>query len=141
MDEAEHADRVAIMDHGKIVALDTPANLKGLVGGDVVLLRTSDDSRAAERLQASFRVSPQVSPEGLRLEVDQGDQFIPQAIAALTNSTGPLVEVHSASVNRPTLEDVFIKLTGRAIRDEELDAAGQMRQHGRMRRRAGMGGH
>ncbi len=123
MDEAEHCDRIAIIDHGKIIALDTPDRLKSLVGGDVVTLRTSDNERAAEKLQAAYNIIPRRGPEGqLIIETAQGDQFIPQVMTMLANSGAP-IEVTSINLRRPTLEDVFIKLTGRAIREEEADQA------------------
>ncbi len=134
MDEAEHADRIAIIDYGKIVALDTPEALKGLVGGDVVRLRTTDDTAAATRLQERFGIEVRHDGRALILEVPNGDQAIPQMIQVLTNGTGPSIEVLSINMRRPTLDDVFIKLTGHAIRDEEADATDRMRQHVRARR-------
>ncbi len=133
MEEAEHCDRIAIIDHGQIIALDTPENLKALVGGDVVTLRTADNLLAIERLRAEHDVEPREGPEGqLIVETQRGDQFIPQIMATLANSGTP-VEVTSVNLRRPTLEDVFIKLTGRAIREEEANQARDfMRMRGRM---------
>ncbi|HEC24289.1 MAG TPA: ATP-binding cassette domain-containing protein [Chloroflexi bacterium] len=132
MDEAEICDRIAIIDHGQIIALDTPENLKALVGGDVVAVRTSDNELAARKLRAAFEIEPRPGPDGqLFIEVDHGDQFIPRLMTTLSNSRTP-VEVQSINLRRPTLEDVFIKLTGRAIREEEADRA---RDHMRKRRR------
>lgn len=133
MEEAEHCDRIAIIDHGQIIALDTPENLKALVGGDVVTLRTADNLLAIERLRAEHDVEPREGPEGqLIVETERGDQFIPQLMATLANSGTP-VEVTSVNLRRPTLEDVFIKLTGRAIREEEANQARDfMRMRGRM---------
>lgn len=133
MEEAEHCDRIAIIDHGQIIALDTPENLKALVGGDVVTLRTADNLLAIERLRAEHDVEPREGPEGqLIVETVRGDQFIPQLMATLANSGTP-VEVTSVNLRRPTLEDVFIKLTGRAIREEEANQARDfMRMRGRM---------
>ncbi len=133
MEEAEHCDRIAVIDHGKIIALDTPENLKALVGGDVVTLRTADNARAIERLRAEHAVEPREGPEGqLIVETERGDQFIPQIMATLANGGAP-VEVASVNLRRPTLEDVFIKLTGRAIRQAEANQARDfMRMRGRM---------
>lgn len=133
MEEAEHCDRIAIIDHGQSIALDTPENLKALVGGDVVTLRTADNLLAIERLRAEHDVEPREGPEGqLIVETVRGDQFIPQLMATLANSGTP-VEVTSVNLRRPTLEDVFIKLTGRAIREEEANQARDfMRMRGRM---------
>jgi len=132
MDEAEHADRIAIIDYGKIVALDTPENLKSLVGGDVVRLRTTNDELAAHRLREAFATEVRHDGQALILEVPRGDQAIPHMVQVLSNGTGPHIEVLSINMRRPTLEDVFIKLTGHAIRDEEADAKDRMRMRGRL---------
>jgi len=135
MDEAEVCDRIAIIDHGEIVALDSPDKLKSLVGGDVVTLSTDDNARAASVL-AGMDVEHQVTSEGLRVEIDHGDQFIPRVMRAMDEAQ-PRVSITSVNLRRPTLEDVFIKLTGRAIRDEEASATDMMRNR---RRGGGWGG-
>ncbi len=135
LDEAENCDRIAIIDHGEIIALDTPAALKGTVGGDVVTVITSDNRRAAAILKAAHHVELRIVSDGqLVIEVAQGDQFIPRMMATLAGRKEP-VTVQSVNLRRPTLEDVFIKLTGRAIRGEEAGAGEQMRLRGRMWRR------
>jgi len=132
MEEAEHCDRIAIIDHGHLVAVDTPENLKGLVGGDIVTLRTSNDELARSRIQQEQQIEPRIGPEGqLIVETDRGDRFIPKIIESFSNGSKP-VEVLSVNLRRPTLEDVFIKLTGRAIRVEEADPKERLRQRGRM---------
>jgi ABC-2 type transport system ATP-binding protein len=133
MDEAEICDRIAIIDHGRIVALDTPENLKAKVGGDVVMLCTNDDDRAAEVL-ASLGMAAQPTADGLRVETDHGDRFIPQVLRAMEEAAEP-VAVSSVTLHRPTLEDVFLKLTGRAIREEEASAHDVMRRARQMRGR------
>ena len=135
MDEAEHADRIAIIDHGRIVALDTPEALKDVVGGDVVRLRTSDDELASLRLREALATEVRHDGTTLVLEVPRGDQAVPQIVQLLSNGAGPAVDVLSISVRRPTLEDVFIKLTGHAIREEEGDVKDRMRLRARMWRR------
>jgi len=133
MDEAENCDRIAIMDHGKIIALDTPDRLKEMVGGDVVTLETADNARAATLLAEAFGVSPQVTQSGtLIIETAEGARFIPHAMTTLSNAPEP-VEVFSVSLQRPTIENVFIKLTGRTIRESESTGAERMRaRHGGM---------
>ena len=132
MDEAENCNRIAIIDHGEIVAIDTPANLKERVGGDLISLRTSDNEQASVRLNQTHGVETRTGPEGqLIVETERGDQFIPKIIETFTNGGAP-IEVQSVSLRQPTLEDVFIKLTGHAIREEEADEKEQMRQRGRM---------
>ncbi len=130
MDEAEICDRIAIIDHGQIVALDTPNKLKAMVGGDVVTLCTDDDDRAIAIL-AELGVEPQKTTDGLRIEIDHGDRFIPTVMHAMDDPETP-VSITSVNLRRPTLEDVFIKLTGRAIREEEASAMDAMRRRARM---------
>jgi ABC-2 type transport system ATP-binding protein len=135
MDEAENCDRIAIIDHGKIVSLDSPENLKGLVGGDIVTVRTLENDRAREKLSEFENVDLRMGPEDqLIIETDSGDQFIPRMMTAFSNGSAP-VEVRSVNLRRPTLEDVFIKLTGRAIREQEADQMEGMRRRSRMRSR------
>ena len=135
MDEAENCDRIAIIDHGQIVSLDTPERLKGLVGGDIVTVRTSDNARAREKLDKFDSVEMRSGPESqLIIETDSGDQFIPRMMTAFTDGGMP-VEVLSVNLRRPTLEDVFIKLTGRAIREQEADQMDRMRMRRRIRGR------
>ncbi|RJQ52840.1 MAG: ATP-binding cassette domain-containing protein [Actinobacteria bacterium] len=125
MDEAEHCDRIAIIDHGKIIALDTPANLKKQVGGDVVSVRTGDNIEAARQLKQRLQVEAVADDGNLRFEVRDADQFIPKMVRALD------VPVDSVQMRRPTLDDVFLTMTGRAIREEEASALDQLRSHAR----------
>jgi ABC-2 type transport system ATP-binding protein len=132
MDEAENCDRIAVMDHGQIIALDTPENLKGMVGGDIVTVRTADNVKASEKIKTVHGLDTRPGPDGqIIVETERGDQFIPQMMTTLADSGSPVI-VTSVSLRRPTLEDVFIKLTGRAIRDEEADGKDQMRARARM---------
>ncbi len=134
MEEAEVADRIAIIDHGRIAALDTPSALKARVGGDVLLFRTSNNWLAAERLRATFGLEPRLVDDAVAVEVTEGDRAIPELMSALQNGHGPSLEVISVNLRRPTLEDVFIKLTGRAMRDEEADSLERWRIVSRGRR-------
>ncbi len=130
LEEAEWCDRVAIIDHGRIVALGTPAELKAQVGGDVVVLSTDDNARATTELSERFAVEALQDNGTLRIEVPDGADFVPQVVRSLS------VTVKTATVRRPSLDDVFLKLTGRAIRDESADARAQLRMFARRR-----GGH
>lgn len=122
MEEAEFADRIAIMDHGEIVALDTPAALKKRVGGDVVTVRTSDIQTDAGAIESQFDVNVQQQDETLRFEVADGESFIPQFVREFSGT------IQTISLRQPTLDDVFLKLTGRTIRDAELDKGDVQRQ-------------
>jgi ABC-2 type transport system ATP-binding protein len=127
MDEAEQCDRIAVIDHGEIIALDTPENLKGLVGGDVVTIAVEDGTAVtrvlSERLDLETRSG---ADETLVVEVDNGGAAIPRIIDTLTSEGH---EVTSVQLARPTLEDVFIKLTGRTIREDEASSAEQARNN------------
>src|SRR5437870_845749 len=125
MDEAEYCDRIAIIDRGKIVALDTPSNLKAMVGGDVITVRTTDNDRAADEIHRRFDLDVQRQDGQLHLEVERGEEFIPTLARELS------VPITSISLNRPTLDDVFLKLTGRAIREEEASGQEFMRTFAR----------
>lgn len=121
MDEAENADRIAVIDHGKIIALNTPENLKSLVGGDIIILKTTDDDEAAREVQERFGLAVQRDGNGLLFEVLDGEGFIPRLVGGLS------IKINSISLRRPTLDDVFLKLTGREIRDESADAMAGVR--------------
>jgi len=126
MDEAEHCGRIAIIDQGRIVALDTPDALKRMVGVDIVTVQTEDSEWAAREIRERYGLEPQRDDTRLRLEVEAGAEFIPRLVRDLG------VAVRSVDLHRPTLDDVFLKLTGRAIREGEADPLAVMRLHGRL---------
>jgi ABC-2 type transport system ATP-binding protein len=121
MDEAERCDRIAIIDEGLIVAIDTPAQLKASVGADAVTVTTGDDARARQEVLQRLGIEGELRPEGLRLMVNNGEAFVPRLFDVIT------VGVSNVNVRRPTLDDVFIKYTGRAIRDVEAGTGERMR--------------
>jgi len=131
MDEAEKADRIAIIDHGKLVAMDTPEKLKEIVGKDIISVKTDDNDRAAEEIRLRYRIEVRRDSNGLTFEVASGEEFIPTFIK------GSGTKILSISLRRPSLDDVFLKLTGREIREEEASDAFKtmVRQHGRRMRR------
>jgi ABC-2 type transport system ATP-binding protein len=131
MEEAEFCDRIAIIDRGRIVALDTPEGLKTLVGGDVVIV-TAPDPQAVQDYLATQSLDASRRDSEVRVEVDDGARFIPRLVRGFPG------EIDGASLRRPTLDDVFLKLTGRTIRESELDAGDVAR--GRMRRAMGIRG-
>ncbi len=126
MDEAEYCDRIAIIDRGRIVALDTPAALKAQVQGETINLKTADDLRAAKEIGERYGIRPDRHKTGLRFEVKDGAGFIPGLVRDLS------VPVLSVSVHQPTLDDVFLKLTGREIRDDEASERDKLKN--RLRR-------
>jgi len=122
MDEAEHCDRIAIIDHGKIVAIDTPEALKASVGKDRVQIHTADDQAAIAELGREFGLEAAMHEGAVTFSVSSGEQFVPRLFAGLS------VPIKSVSVSRPTLDDVFMSYTGTTIRDAEASGTDQMRQ-------------
>ncbi|HEX7292088.1 MAG TPA: ATP-binding cassette domain-containing protein [Conexibacter sp.] len=118
MDEAEHADRIAIMDQGRIIALDTPAALKASVGKDRVQLQVDDAEAAIAALQARFGLEATIAEGHVTVAVAAGEQFVPRLFAELG------VPIKGVSVARPSLDDVFMSYTGTTIRDAEAAGGG-----------------
>jgi len=115
MDEAEHCGRIAIIDEGKIVALDTPDRLKARVGHDRVEIGTPDPAGAARHITERYGIPVTEGADEVSFQVDDGARFLPGLLAENR------LDAVSVAVHRPTLEDVFLELTGRAIRDEAPD--------------------
>jgi len=129
MEEAEYCDRIAIIDRGRMVALDTPEALKAGVGKDVVQIRTADDKAALVALRERFGVEPTLHEGVVRFAVAEGERFIPRLFGELG------IGIQSVSVARPSLDDVFMSFTGTTIRDAEISAAEKLRSHPMARRR------
>src|SRR6202042_1575687 len=122
MDEAENCDRIAIVDHGKIVAIDTPEALKASVGKDRVQIRTGDDPAAIAALAGTFGIEAVMAEGAVTFSVAAGEQFVPRLFTEFT------AEIRSVSVSRPSLDDVFMSYTGTTIRDAEASGTDAMRQ-------------
>ena len=118
MDEAEFCDRIAIMDRGEIVVLDTPEALKAGVGADRVVLGTADDEAALAALQDRFGIEASLAEGAVTFHVEDGEAFVPRLFAELG------VGITSVAVSRPTLDDVFMRYTGTTIRDAETGGPG-----------------
>ena len=116
MDEAEWCDRIAIMDNGVIVALDTPQTLKAQIGKDRIVIHTDNDDAAIAALAEQFGIEATVAEGAVIFGVPNGEEFVPRLFAELG------VPIYSVSVSRPTLDDVFMSHTGSTIRDAEEDA-------------------
>jgi ABC-2 type transport system ATP-binding protein len=121
MDEAEHCDRIAIIDGGQIAALDTPEALKANVGQDRVEIRTADDDAAIATLGGRFGLEASVAEGAVRVYVPHGAEFG--------------VPILSVNVAAPTLDDVFMAYTGRTIRDAEATSTERLGSSPFMRRR------
>jgi ABC-2 type transport system ATP-binding protein len=124
MDEAENCDRIAIIDHGKIQALDTPAALKRMVGGDTIIV--VGDKGLRDDLAARYGVPVQEADGELHFHVSGGAEFVPRVVVDFKD------RIKSIQVKQPSLDDVFLKLTGHAIREQEGTELDRMRLAGRM---------
>jgi len=132
MDEAEKADRIGVIDHGKIIAMDTPEKLKRMVGRDIISLKADDADRAAEEIKLRYKIEVRRDGDGLNFEVPNGEEFLPVFLKEFN------AKILGVSMRHPSLDDVFLKLTGREIREQEVSDTFKelVRQHGRhMRRR------
>jgi ABC-2 type transport system ATP-binding protein len=108
MEEAEVADRIALIDSGLIVALGTPRELKARLGGGIVSLETDDDARARAWL-SEHGFSPEPGGKGITLIHADPAAVLPELLRNLP------VRVERAEAHAPSLEDVFLKLTGRGL--------------------------
>ena len=120
LDEADAlCDRVAIIDHGKIVAEDTPDQLKRQIAGDVVTIGVNGNHDAAQSLLAAQAFVRESTSDGhvIRLYVDRGETAMP-AILRLLDGAG--LELTTITLSRPSLDDVFLRTTGRTLREEAV---------------------
>ena len=123
MDEAEYCDRIAIIDHGKLVALDTPEALKARVGKDRIQLNSVDDPAAISALRERFGIEAAMHEGAVTFAVPEGERFVPRLFAELG------VGIRSIQVARPSLDDVFLSFTGNTIRDAEASVTDRNRAH------------
>ncbi|MEK6711411.1 MAG: ABC transporter ATP-binding protein [Nitrospinota bacterium] len=117
MEEAERCDRIGILHEGKLVALGGPDELKRSVGGEVNLIRTDDPASLRERIEGRFGWKASVFDGGVRMEIEGAHALVAQLAGAFPE------EVRSITFGRPTLEDVFIRRTGRRFRAGGEEAA------------------
>jgi ABC-2 type transport system ATP-binding protein len=117
MEEAERCDRLAIMNEGNLVALGTPEELKGEIGGDVILFDAARDAGVlAERIRTRFHVETTVLENQVRIEREGAHRFVTEVVEAFPG------EIEALSVSKPALEDVFIRRTGHKFWSEQNDA-------------------
>ncbi|MDQ3441898.1 MAG: ABC transporter ATP-binding protein [Planctomycetota bacterium] len=107
MDEADDCDRVAVMNEGKLVACDTPAALKERVGGDVMTMTSPNPAALVAILREKLSLDTEADGKTVRLERSSAHELVPAVVAAAPGL------IDSVSVAKPTLEDVFLRLTGR----------------------------
>lgn len=119
LDEADVlSDRVIVIDHGRIVAADTPDNLKAQVAGDLVVLEVADADKvpaAAQMLARAAGEEPEVEERTVQARVERGGTVVPRLMRELTHAD---IELDTVEVRRPTLDDVFLTLTGRSLRED-----------------------
>ena len=121
MDEAEVCDRIAVIDQGTLVALDTPANLKRSMGGDLVTCSGPDNAVLAREIADRFDVTPEQTNGTVQFAIENAEEFVPKLFTSL------FTPISSVAVGKPTLDDVFVSLTGHAIRDEGAGEAEKAR--------------
>jgi ABC-2 type transport system ATP-binding protein len=130
MEEADRlCNRVAIIDHGKIIALDAPKNLKDAIGGDVVTIKSPDPAAIVAALAEPWITRVEQHNDDVIVSLKNAEQHI-SAIVTLLNTKQ--VTIESLAIHKPTLEDVFLFFTGKTIRDEEADHKTNMRMYQRM---------
>lgn len=129
MEEAEICSTIAIIDKGRIIAYDTPEALKKLVGGDVIYLKTKDNALAIEAIRNTLNIEAEERGGEIFLSALKGDACIPTLISTLADA------VISVRLQRPTLNDVFLKLTGKAIRPENVSGGDEIKESIRAYRR------
>jgi ABC-2 type transport system ATP-binding protein len=127
MDEAENCDRIAIIDHGKLQAVDTPAALKRTLGGDTIIV--TGDPELREDLATRYGVAVQQADGAFHFQVASGAEFVPRVVEDFKG------RIRSIQVKQPSLDDVFLHLTGRAIREEEGKDIDRMRLAAKVWRR------
>lgn len=118
LEEAERGDRVAIIDRGRVVAVDAPHALTARVGGDVVTLRGRDARALGDAVEARFGIVPMYVNGAVRLEHPRGHALVGELVEAFGDA------VSSVTFGRPTLEDAFVRLTGHGLEDVRAEGAG-----------------
>ncbi|NOZ69382.1 MAG: ATP-binding cassette domain-containing protein [Deferribacteres bacterium] len=129
MEEAEVCNRIAIIDNGKIIVAGSPDELKKTLGGDVVYIRTSDNRRARREIERLFNLDVSERDGEIYFTFARGDACIPGIIKTIGET------VQSIRVQRPTLNDVFLKITGKEIREDALSSGDAVKEAVRAYRR------
>jgi len=135
MEEADYlSDRVAIMDHGKFVTIDKPSTLKDTLGGDVITLEVAGENGELVRLLEAEPWVRRVTGHDsqVTLTVEMGERKVPEVIA-LSERHG--IHITSVSLRKPSLEDVFLHLTGTSMRQREVSASASRKELITMRMR------
>jgi ABC-2 type transport system ATP-binding protein len=132
MEEADRlCHRIAIIDHGKIIAIDTPENLKNGLGGDLITIKSPQPASAAEALKQPWVIRVETHNDDVVVSLKNAEQFVSTIVTHLNEREVPITSI---AIHKPTLEDVFLSFTGKTIREQEADHKEQMRTHQRMGR-------
>jgi ABC-2 type transport system ATP-binding protein len=125
MEEADRlCNRVAIIDHGKIIALDTPANLKDGIGGDVITIKSPDPAAIVAALDGPWVTRKEQHGSEVVITLQSAEQHVSTIVSILI---GKGIGIESISIHKPTLEDVFLSFTGKSMREEEASGKETMR--------------
>jgi ABC-2 type transport system ATP-binding protein len=132
MDEADRlCNRIAIIDHGRIIAIDTPKNLKDGLGGDLVTIRSPDPAGVVAALSEPWVVRTETYNDDVVVSLKNADQYVSTIVTLLNKQQVPITSI---SIHKPTLEDVFLSFTGKTIREQEADTKEIMRMQQKMMR-------
>jgi len=117
LEEADKADRIAILNQGSLVALDTPERLRGSLGGDTITITTERPRELAGAITERFGCEAQVVDDSVRLQQPEGHRWIAQLVEAFP------VEIQSITLGQPSLEDVFVARTGHRFWQERQEVS------------------
>ncbi|MEX0795052.1 MAG: ABC transporter ATP-binding protein [Pirellulaceae bacterium] len=112
LEEADHADRIGILDQGHLVAVDSPTRLKNQVGGDTVSVRGPNLTAICEKIQQTLKLEPKLLADTVRLEAEDGPNMIKRIVEICPG------EIDHITLSKPSLEDVFIAQTGKVFSEE-----------------------
>jgi ABC-2 type transport system ATP-binding protein len=132
LDEADNlCDRIALIDHGKILTIGSPSELKESIGGDIIEVKVQDgmpDISPAIRGVANV-VDVRRTDSDYRIKTLLGEETAPAVMEALRLAGGKVTKI---SIARPSLDQVYLEYTGRSIREEHAEAGSQLSRHGMM---------
>lgn len=127
LEEADKADRIAILNHGKLVAWDSPDALRSTVGGDAITIQSPRPDRLADAIRERFGCDARRIDDSVRLEQANGSQWIARLVEAFPE------DIQAITLGKPTLEDVFIDRTGHRFMQPRVDdgppAKGARKRH------------
>jgi ABC-2 type transport system ATP-binding protein len=132
MEEADRlCDRVAIIDHGTIIAMDTPQNLKNGIGGDVITIKSPDPAAIVAAINEPWVTHLEQHNGDVTIHLDNAEQHVSTIVTKLNFNQ---IAIDNLSIHKPTLEDVFLFFTGKTIREQEADQKEILRMHQRSMR-------